>query len=650
VLATGNGYNVPGEQAGLADDFTVGNWLVSPALNEISGNGKGTRVEPKAMQVLVYLARNPGVINKDQLIGAVWPDVFVSEDALPGCVSALRKAFGDNARHPQVIETIHKGGYRLLLPVQWTNRTDAIHSKEPPAPRQRARSSAPRYLAITAIAGVVAVSVGFLAWTTSRPRYDSVAVLPFVNAGNDPEAAYLSDGIAEGVINDLSEIPKLKVMAWTTVSRFRDPQADQRSLGRQLGVKSILTGRLLRQGDRLVIQTELVDVTNGSELWGQRYDRTMANIVELQQQLSRDIGANLRVRLTGAERKKVLSRYSASANAYQLYLKGRFFWNQRSREGLLRAIDSFEQAIQIDPHYAMAYAGLADCYNLLDDWGRTLPRDSFPKARAAAERALALDDSLAEAHTSLAMVREAYDWDWAGAELEYQRAIELNPNYATAHQWYGMHLAAMRRFAEAEAEVKRAQELDSLSPVITMAVGEVYAWERRYDDAIVQYRRAVELNPAFAGAYANLSTVYEQKKMYPEAIKALTENWILSGDPEFAASIQDVYSQSGYPAVLQHELTHVLQQRDQGQYQSPIGIAEFYAVLGDTPNALKWLEKGYQEHSSSMQYLGVTPGFDQLRSSPHFQYWTNLLGLSTGQNPSTDKRAATSAERVHRDE
>jgi TolB-like protein/DNA-binding winged helix-turn-helix (wHTH) protein len=614
----------------LAGDFKVGDWLVSPALNQISGSGKSSRVEPKAMQVLVHLAGNPGVVNKDQLISAVWPDVFVSDDVLPGCVSALRKAFNDSARNPQVIGTIHKGGYRLLQPVEWLN---GHRSDQRSAPQAAVKPSGKWRSTILALGLLAVLCFTFVAWTYSRPKYDSIAVLPFVNAGNDPDSAYLSDGIAEGVINDLSEVPQLKVMAWTTVSRDRNAQTDVRGIGRQLGVKSVLTGRLLRQGDHVVIQTELVDVKTGSQLWGQQYDRRIADILSLQEQLSEDIGAKLRVRLTGTEQKKILSRYSASPEAYQLYLKGRFFWNKRNKEGLVRAIDYFQRAIAIDPRYAVAYAGLADCYNLLDDWGTTRPRDSFPQARAAAEKALALDDSLAEAHTSLAMVRESYEWDWVGAEQEFKRAIELNPNYPTAHQWYGMFLVSLHRFSEAEAEVKRAEQLDPLSPIIAMGVGEIYAWERRYDEAIAQYRKVLDLDPSFAGAWSNLAVVYGHKQMYPEAVAALCQSWILMGEPEMAASVREAYARAGYPAVMRLELDRALRLREHGQWAEPIAIAEVYAYLGDTPNALKWVEKGYEEHSSSMQYLTVSAEFDGLKSTQEFQYWLKTLGLPASEEP-----------------
>ena len=604
-------------------DFRVGDWLVSPALNQIGTNGNSTRVEPKAMQVLVYLAEHPGVVSKEQLISSVWPNVFVSDDVLPGCISALRKAFADNARRPTVIETIHKSGYRLLLPVQppdENHRANADH-----APKSTGRR---RVWISAALVGATALLLAAFMWLPPRTRYDSIAVLPFVNAPSEPGTEYLSDGIPQQVVDDLSKIDALKVMAWTTVSRYHDPQADVRAIGRSLGVKTVLTGRLIRNGDRLALQTELVDVHNGSQLWGQRYEQGVADISAMQQQLSRDIADNLRVRLTGDEQHKIQPHHQAPPAAYELYLKGRFFWGKRTRDGLAQGIRYFQQAINLDPNYALAYAGLADCYNLLDDWGTTPPRDSFPKARAAAQKAIELDDSLAEAHVSLAMVRASYDWDWVGSEQEFKRAIALNPNYPTAHQWYGQTLASIGRFPEAEREVERARELDPLSPIANMAVGEVYAWEGRDDDAIAQFKRVIEIDPSFAGVYGNLATSYQQKHMYDEAVEALKKSETLCGNPEFGAILDRAYKRNGYRAVLQEELKGALAERRQ-RYSNSVSIAEVYAELGDTRNALEWLEKGYEEHASGMQYLVTRSGFDGIRSDPGFQYWLTILDLPT---------------------
>ncbi len=616
----------------MVGDFRIGEWLVSPALNQISRNGTSARVEPKAMRVLVYLAEHPGVTSKDQLISAVWPDVFVSDDVLPGCISALRKTLNDDARRPKIIETIHKGGYRLLLPVEPLNGNGHPHLELAGVDSSRRRIFSYRVavpLSMVVLAVILAAAFG---WGPSRHRYDSVAVLPFVDAATDSATQYLSDGIAEQVVNDLSQLSTLRVMAWTTVSRYRQPQIDVRAAGRDLGVKTVLTGRLVRQGDRIVLQTELVDVSSGSQLWGAQYDRSISDAPGLQRQLSQDIASNLRVRLTGSEQEKIRRHYSASPAAYELYLKGRFFWDKRTKQGLAQAITYFEQAIKTDPNYALAYAGLADSYALLDDWGETAPRDSFPKARAAAEKAIALDDSLAEAHVSLAIVREAYDWDWAAAEQEFKRAIELNPNYATAHQWYGLYLASLARFSEAEAEVRRAQKLDPLSPIVNMALPEVFTWEGRYDDAIPEYKKIIAMDPSFPGAHGNLANLYERKHMYLQALDTMQPYLNLKGLPDLAGELRSLYSASGYTAVMRKELNKDLQDRGQGKYMSPVGIAASYAALGDEKHALKWLERGYEEHSSGMQYLGVDSEFDTIRSNPKFQYWLGVLGLPTSVN------------------
>jgi len=616
-------YNIAG-MASVSSDFKVGDWLVTPSLNQIESYGSSTRVEPKAMQVLVYLAAHPGVVSKEELISSVWPEVFVSDDVLPGSISALRKAFNDNARRPRVIETIHKSGYRLLLPVQRVNGDQAgkVTGADISGEQKKGR---PVAMVVAFVAAVAVLLAGF-SFLPSHRHYESVAVLPFADATKDASTEYLSDGIAEQVVDDLSQLNSVRVMAWTTVSRYRQQQKDVRAIGRELAVKAVLTGTLVRNGDHIALQTELVDVSNGSQLWGKRYDQNVADISGLQRHLSQDIADNLRLKLTGVEQQKIQHRNQSSGQAYELYLKGRFFWGKRTKTGLEQAIQYFQQAIAIDPNYALAYAGLADCYNLLDDWGQTAPRDSFPRARAAAEKALALDDSLAEAHASLAQARGGYDWDWFGAEQEYKRAIQLNPNYATAHQWYGMTLASLHRFAEAETEVKRARELDPLSPIVNMAVAEVYAWEHKYDEAIEQYKRVIELDPAFPGAYGNLAVSYKQKHMDGDAFAMIKRKADLEHETNLAAAMGGAYAESGYKGLVALDLKDALE-NGKKHYVNPVGIAEAYAELGDTPRALQWLEKGYEEHASGMQYLAVSSSFEPIRSHPTFRYWLKVLNL-----------------------
>src|SRR5215470_4086544 len=353
------------ESLPLDGDFRIGEWLVRPALNQISRNGTNARIEPKAMRVLVYLAEHPGVVGKEQLISAVWPDVFVSDDVLPGCISALRKTMCDDARRPRIIETIHKGGYRLLVPAERVNGNSAAHIPAEHAGVMAPQRSRTLRLAI-AVSVVLIAGLLIAAFAWPRHQYDSVAVLPFTELSGDSATQYLSDGIAEQVVNDLSQVSTLRVMAWATVCRYHQHDIDVRAVGRQLGVKAVLSGSLLRDGDRLMLRTELVDVTRGSQLWGKQYDANIADAPKLQQEISQDIASNLRVRLTESEQERIQRHNTASPAAYELYLKGRLYWDKRTKQGLEQAIQYFQQAIQTDPNYALAYAGLADSYALLD--------------------------------------------------------------------------------------------------------------------------------------------------------------------------------------------------------------------------------------------------------------------------------------------
>ena len=426
----------------MQDTFKVGDRLVSPRLNTISRNGTTNRVEPKAMQVLTCLAAQPGkVVSKEDLIETVWAETHVTDDVLTGCISALRRAFEDNPRTPAFIQTIPKSGYRLIAPVSAVN-----NGNDQPAVAGTKASKKPAWLVGAALV-VLAASLGF--WFLRPARaIDSVAILPFTNSGADPNTEYLSDGITESIIDSISQLPNLRVMAWTTVARYKSQTKDPLAIGAELGVKSVLTGKIVQSGNQLQIQTELVDLATGSRLWGEQYTRQLSDVIPLQKEISLRISEKLRLKLSGADEQKLKRNTTADPEAYTLYLKGRYFWNKRSEEGMRKAISYFQQAIDRDPGYALAYAGLADAYNLGDDWGSTPPSESFPRAKAAALRALDLDDSLAEAHTSLAFVKANYDWDFPGAEKEFQRAIALNPNYATAHQWYAMYFgpdAALRR-------------------------------------------------------------------------------------------------------------------------------------------------------------------------------------------------------------
>lgn len=372
--------------------------------------------------------------------------------------------------------------------------------------------------AAIAVARVIALGIfAYLYFSrNTNTAIDSVAVLPFQNASGDPNMDYLSDGVTESIINSLSRIAPLKVMARSTMFRFKGRESDPRSVGKELGVKAVMTGRILAQGDDLTVSAELVNVADGTQLWGEQYNRRTNQLATVQQEIARDISERLRLKLAGDQRQ--LNKGSTiNSAAYQSYLRGRYFWNKRSSDGLKKAIEQFQQAIDRDPNYALAYTGLADRYLLMEQSAGTPASETLPKARAAVDRALQIDNSLAEAHTSLAYIHEA-QWQWAEAEQEYKRATSLNPSYSTAHHWYQIYLRAMGRFDEALAEIRRAQELDPLSPILTVNLATVYISKGDLASALRESRRLIELDPNFSLAHETLGRIYLKQEKPAEAI------------------------------------------------------------------------------------------------------------------------------------
>lgn len=464
----------------------------------------------------------------------------------------------------------------------------------------------------------------------SRKAINSLAVLPLANASADATTEYLSDGITESIINSLSQLPSLRVMASSTVFHYKGQETDPLTLGRDLGVRAVLTGRVLQLGDTLVIRTELVDVADGAQLWGEQYHRKLTDILAVQDEISREISEKLRMKLTGEEKKRLTKRHTENAAAYQLYLKGRYYWNRRTEEGFKKAIDFFNQAIEEDSAYALAYAGLADCYALLgsDEYGALPAQEAMPKAKAAAVKALEIDDTLAEAHTSLAYVTWVYEWDTVGAEREYKRAIELNPNYATAHHWYAIsYLTALGRHQEALAEMKRAHELDPLSLIINSAVGWAFYFARQYDRAIEQYQKTLELDPNFSVARAKLAWAYEQKSMYEEATAELQQAVNLSRDRTWVASLGYTYAVSGKREETQ-KVVNKLKELSEQQHVPPYDIALIYAGLGDKDRAFEWLTRACEERSSWLVWLRVDPRFDSLHVDQRFTDLLRHVGLT----------------------
>jgi len=465
---------------------------------------------------------------------------------------------------------------------------------------------------------VLIIAVGLYLILGRSETINSIAVLPFANIGADPNTEYLSDGITVSLINSLLQLPKLHVKARSVVFRYKGREVDPQTVGRDLQVEVVLMGRAIQRGDNLNLQVELVEVASGSQLWGEQYNRKLTDLLVVQEEITKEISARLRLKLRGEEMKRLTKRYTDNPEAYQLYLKGRYFWEKRTAEDLKKAIGYFEQAIGLDPHYALAYAGIALCHGPLGVLGYLPPWETAPKMKAAAIKALEIDDTLAEAYAALATLKAFYEWDWAGAERAFKRALELNPNYASAHLWYGLYLDALGRHEESIAEKKRAQELEPLSLIINAGIGFSFYLAREYDQAIAAQRKTLELDPNFFLEHSNLGLAYEAQGMYEKAIAEHQKAVAFSGGAILTlASLGHAYAVSGKRAEAQKILDE-LHELSKQRYVSPFRIAIIYKGLGKKDQAFAWLEKAYEERDPALNHVKVEPRCDSLRSDPRF--------------------------------
>jgi serine/threonine-protein kinase len=454
----------------------------------------------------------------------------------------------------------------------------------------------------------------------------SLAVLPLINVSDDPNMEYFSDGVTESIINALSQLPNLRVVARSTVFRYKGQETDPKEVGQRLGVRAVLTGRVRQAGDGLMIAAELIDVTNDSHLWGEHYSRKLSDIFAVQEEIAKEISEKLRLKLTPAEQKRLTMRSTESAEAYQLYLKGRFFWNKRTQETLRQSIGYFQQAIEKDPTYAAAYAGISDCYTVFVVRHGMSSAEELPRAKAAAMKALEIDNTLAEAHTSLAHAM-LHNWEWAEAEREFHRALELNPGDATAHSFFAEYLLAVERIDEAIGEIKKAQEIDPLSLIINTVVAWAFYFAGQYDEAIIQCHKALEIDSSFYWAHYRLGQAYEGKEMFAEAIAELEKaKQLYPGNNEISAALAHAYAASGSKTKAQ-EILHELQEESDRGSCSAYDIALIHTGLGDNDQAFHWLEKAYQEHDGSIIHLKADPRLDGLHSDSRFTELVRRLGL-----------------------
>jgi TolB-like protein/DNA-binding winged helix-turn-helix (wHTH) protein/Flp pilus assembly protein TadD len=633
--------------------YEFGPFRLNPAERTLLRENQIVPLTPKAFDTLLVLVLNSGhLVEKEDLLRLIWPGTFVEEGSLSNNIFVLRKALGED---PAFIETVPKRGYRFVgavrqLPPATPTRSEeasgdprqpanempehsqrlGVHSIANITPKAQplSRSRATVGIALVVLLASLAAEGWFYRFAPRGETIDSLVVLPFVNAGNDPNAEFLSDGITESITNRLSGLPHLRVMSRDAAFRYKGKETDARTVGQALGVRAVLKGRVTQRDDALDISAELVDARDDSQIWGEQYRRKTADIFELQSVIAKEIATALRIRLSVEDEKRIAKSSTTDPEAYQDYLKGRYSWNKFNQEGLNKAIEFFQRAIARDPHYALAYSGLADTYSILNGDYYLPPMEVLPKAKEAALKAVELDDTSAEAHASLGIVKHAYDWDWAGAEREYQRAIELNPAYEPAQRRYGLLLMELGRKEEAIAKFKQSLDLDPLSVLGYFQLGMEFYFARQYDRTIEQERKALELAPNYIYAYDYLGAAYLQKSMYKESIAEYEKMLALSpGHPRALADLGNAYAVAGRTTEARRTLDQ-LNELSKHRFVRGVELARIYVGLGDKDEAFECLQRSYDDRSIEA-FVGfkVDPRFDPLRSDPRFQDLLHRMNL-----------------------
>ena len=630
--------------------YEFGPFRIDPEERQLLRGQDPVPLTPKAFETLLILIRSSEhVVLKDELMKALWPDSFVEDANLSQNIFILRKALGDSAQDARYIATVPGRGYRFAqkvkqvgaeedaLVIETHSQSQVVFKETSPGMISSLTWGDRRIRALGLVLGMAVVLVaGYLAWRASRPAAGSanprmmLAVLPFQNLTGDPEQEYFADGLTEELITKLGRLhpAQLGVIARTSVMGYKhsDKRLDQ--IGRELGVQYVLEGSVRRSGDRVRITAQLISVADQSHLWADDYDRKLQDVLTVQDDVAIAVADETQLKLDPTQRTDLARGRTVNPEAYEAYLRGRFFWNKRTEAGFRRSVEYFETAIAKDPAFAQAYAGLADSYLLLGGYGFEPQKVAMPKAKAAALRALAIDDRLADAYTSLALIAEQYEWNWKEAERDYKRAIELNPNYSVAHHWYGDgYLVAVGRMEEAIAELRQAQELDPLSLGIGTDLAKRLCSVGKYDEGMDRFRKILEVDPDFVQAHYSLSEVYEQRGEYPEAIAEVEK----IGSPDavrfVTGQLGRIYAHQGRKREAL-QIVSELQQSSKQMYIDPRYVAEIYVAMGEKDLALVWLEKAYQQHSSAMCGLKTAPAYAPIRSDPRFIDLMRRVGLS----------------------
>jgi TolB-like protein/DNA-binding winged helix-turn-helix (wHTH) protein/Tfp pilus assembly protein PilF len=638
--------------------FEFDSYRLNPAERLLVRDGVQVPLEPKVFETLLVLIRHGGrVVTKDQLMKEVWPDTFVEESNLVRHISILRKALSRGDEEPPYIETVSKLGYRFVGQVRAPaiEQTELIlesakvsliveeesssrsrgwldtnnHKQEEISSLKRRWLTGGLTLAVF-VAGVTAAALYFRLFATRTEVIDSVAILPFVNVEASPDTEYLADGLTESLTNNLSQLPGLKVMSRDSVVRYKGSETNAQQAGSTLGVRAVLTGRLIQRGNDLIVSAELIDVRDNSHLWGERYDRKLPDLQAVQMELARDVSEQLRLQLSNEAQQRLAKPATENPEAYELYLKGRYALNNLTRQQQ-SGLGYFEQAVERDPNYALAYAGMAESYVLMADLGATFklpPKDAYTKAKTAALRAVEIDETLAEAHVSLGRIAFNYEWDWAGAEREFKRAIALKPDFVPAHHWYSHFLISQGRFDESLAESLHALALDPLDVAMNFHLGFHYWNARQYDQATAQLEKTLTMDPNHHETHSILGLAYAQQRRYPEAIAEWQKSMELGGWDK-RGFLGNVYAVSGRRGEAQKLLAQLLDEA-KSKPVSAYSIARIYTGLGEKEQAFSWLHRAITERDSNLTMPGLKADaqLDSLRSDPRFQELLRRMRLS----------------------
>jgi TolB-like protein/DNA-binding winged helix-turn-helix (wHTH) protein/Flp pilus assembly protein TadD len=618
---------------------------------ELRKQGLRIRLQEQPFQVLALLLEHPGdVVTREELQKKLWPaDTFVDFDhGLNKAISKIREALSDSVESPRFVETVARRGYRFLAEVKVVDTAPARSPEratlplpvaeagdrgdlagKPAMPKHFLSSLTWKISAFVLLLLVVSLSAWKVhSWNRPSLVIRSLAVLPLESLSNDASQDYFADGMTDELISDLGQISALRVISRTSVMAYKHARKPLPQIARELNVDAVVEGTVLRSGDQVRITAQLIDASSDKHLWSQSYQGELRDTLALQNQVARAIADQIRITVNPQEQAALKNVKVVNPQAYESFLKGRYFWNKRTADGLKVALAYFNQATDEDPKYAQAYSGLADTYSLLGDWQYAVmtPKEALPKAKAAAIRALELDSTLGEAHNSLAFCLDGFDWDFDSAGKEFRRAIELNSGYATAHHWYAWHLSLLGRYEEAIAEMRKAENLDPLSLIINADLAELLVLAHSYDESIGQSRKTIEMDPNFALAHNQLAQAYLQKHMNDEAVAELQKAAQLSGgSPTVMANLARAYAASGKRGEAVRLLNDLKKGSSLVSSHAP-EIAVVYAALGDRDQAMNWLEKGYEERFNPGVLL--RPGFDPLRSDPQFQDLARRIGLN----------------------